>query len=192
MNSLIFTTVYAIGRQGIAKMNLTDESKDLTPLLETILKEVPAAQADSAAPLKMQVFNLGYDNFLGRLAIGRIYDGTIKMGQTVFVKELNGQTISGKVTKIYTFNGVARKEVQEAIAGDIAMIAGLPNIYIGETVCQTAEQEAMPAIKIDEPTIRSILLLMTPLLQDVKANLLQEDKSEKDWRKNLKSMLVSK
>ena len=150
---LNFPTVFAIGRQGIAKLQLTDESKDLSPLLETILKHVPAAKTDITAPLKMQVFNLGYDNFLGRLAVGRIYDGVIKMGQNVFVKKVNGETHTGKITKIFTYEGVERKEVQEAQAGDIAMIAGIPSIYIGETICQNEDQEPLPAIKIDEPTI---------------------------------------
>ncbi len=150
---LNFTTVYAIGRQGIAKMNVTDESKDLTPLLDTILKEVPPAPANTESPLQMQVFNLGYDNFLGRLAVGRMYSGKIKMGQQVFVKEPDGKTIPGKITKLFTFEGTTRKEVQEAIAGDIVMIAGLPTIYIGETITQTEDQAPLPAIKIDEPTI---------------------------------------
>jgi GTP-binding protein len=150
---LDFITLYAIGRQGIAKKNLTDESKDLTPLLDTILEKVPPAKVDTSAPLRMQVFNLGYDNFLGRLAIGRIYDGKIKMGQTVFEKNADGTTKSGKITKIFTYKGVTREEVQEASAGDIAMIAGLPEIFIGDTICENADQEALPAIHIDEPTI---------------------------------------
>ncbi len=152
-DQLDFTTVYAIGRQGIAKRNLADESKDLTPLLDIILEKVPPAKADVSAPLRMQVFNLGYDNFLGRLAIGRIYDGTIKMGQNVFDKNAQGEVHTGKITKMFTYEGVARKEVTEAIAGDIVMIAGLPDIYIGDTVSETADAEPLPAIKIDEPTI---------------------------------------
>ncbi len=150
---LDFTTVYAIGRQGIAKMNLNDESKDLTPLLDTILKLVPPAQSNTSVPLRMQAFNLGYDNFLGRLAIGRIYEGIIKDGQQVFVKKPDAPTKPGKITKLYTFEGNSRKEVQEAVAGDIVMIAGLPEIYIGETICGTPDQEPLPSIKIDEPTI---------------------------------------
>ncbi len=150
---LDFTTVYAIGREGIAKTKLTDESKDLTPLLDTILKEVPAAKADDGAPLKMQTFNLGYDNFLGRLAIGRIYDGKLKTGMNVFVKKINGETKPGKITKLFTFEGTDRKEVPEAMAGDIVMIAGLPEIYIGETICADMNTEALPSIRIDEPTI---------------------------------------
>jgi GTP-binding protein len=150
---LEFTTVYAIGRAGIAKKHLDDESKDLTPLLETILEKVPAAKADVDAPLRFQPFNLAYDNFLGRLAIGRIYEGTINQGETLFVKKLNGEIASGKVTKLFTFEGTNRKDSTEAFAGDIVMVAGFPGIDIGETVCKLENQEALPAIKIDEPTI---------------------------------------
>ncbi len=150
---LDFTTVYAIGREGIAKKNLTDDSKDLTPLLDIILEKVPAAPHDIETPLTAQPFNLGYDNFLGRLAVARIYTGTISDGQTVFLKKPNGETESGRVTKLYTFDGIAKKETKTAEAGDIIMLAGFPTIFIGETVCATADQDPLPSIKIDEPTI---------------------------------------
>jgi GTP-binding protein len=150
---LDFPTIYAIGREGVAKKNLTDESKDLTPLLDLILEKVPAAKADISAPLRLQVFNLGYDNFLGRLAIGRMYDGKISLGESVFAKTIDGKVHTGKITKIFTFEGLTRKEVPEATAGDIIMIAGIPEIYIGDTVCENQDQEALPAIKVDEPTI---------------------------------------
>ncbi len=150
---LNFTTVYAIGREGVAKMNLADESKDLTPLLDTILKHVPIANKDEDKPLRMQTFNLAYDNYLGRLAVCRIYEGKIKMGQTVFAKLPDGKMHSGKVTKLYLFEGVARKEVLEATSGEIVIMAGLPDIYIGETIMENETQEALTAISIDEPTI---------------------------------------
>ena len=150
---LDFKTVYAIGRQGIAKMNLADESKDLTPLLDTILREVPPANRDTAAPLRAQIFNLGYDNFLGRLGIARIYEGKIKMGSTVVVRKPNGETRTGKIVKLFSFEGTQRKELDIAEAGDVVTIAGLPDIYIGETVCDKPDQEPIAAISIDEPTI---------------------------------------
>lgn len=150
---LDFTTVYAIGRQGIAKMSLDDEGKDLTPLLDTILAYVEPAKNDTESLLRAQPFNLGYDNFLGRLGVCRIYEGKLKMGETLLVKKLNGETKSGRVTKMYTFQGLVRKEVIEAEAGDIVMIAGFPDIEIGETICKSSEQESLPAISIDEPTI---------------------------------------
>jgi GTP-binding protein len=150
---LDFLTVYAIGKQGIAKMKMEDESSDLTPLLDLILREVPLAPADTAAPLRVQPFNLAYDNFLGRLAIGRIYEGVIKSGDNVVVKKPDGESYAGKITKLSTFRGLTRQEVKEAYAGDIVMIAGLPDIYIGDTICISQDQEALPAILVDEPTI---------------------------------------
>jgi GTP-binding protein len=150
---LDFTTIYSIGRQGIAKRKLEDVSTDLTPLLDTILELVPAAKSDISVPLRMQPFNLGYDNFLGRLAIGRIYEGKIKFGQNIFIKTPTGQTRTGKVAKLYTFKGLDREEVQEAGAGDIVMVAGLPDIFIGETICENEETVPLHAINVDEPTI---------------------------------------
>jgi GTP-binding protein len=148
-----FAVIYAIAKYGIAKYNLADESADLTPLLDTILAKVPPAQAATEEPFLFQPFNLAYDNFLGRLGIGRVYAGTVKTAGKVFVKKISGEIIPGTISKIYTFEGVTRKEVPEALAGDIVMIAGLPDIYIGDTVCAGAGQELLPAIKIDEPTI---------------------------------------
>jgi len=152
-----FPTVYSIGREGIAKKNLTDQSKDLTPLLDVILEHVPPASAEATAgkpaELQAQPFNLAYDNFLGRLAIARIYEGTLKDGQKVFVKKSNGETYSGKITRLYTFEGIKRKEVSEVVAGDICMLAGLPQIYIGDTITGSEDTPALPTISVDEPTI---------------------------------------
>jgi GTP-binding protein len=150
---LNFATVYAIAKEGIAKLELIDESKDLTPLLETILTKVPAAKADTSLPFAFQPFNLAYDNYLGRMGIGRVYQGSIKTGDKVFVKKITGEIIPGAITKLFTFEGLTRKEVPEVTAGDIVMLAGLPDIYIGDTICANKEQELLPAIKIDEPTI---------------------------------------
>ncbi len=158
---LDFTTIYAIAREGIAKMNLDDNSKDLTPLLDLILEKVRIASTEDAEnkPLKIQPFNLAYDNFLGRLAIGRIYEGAIQDNAKVLIKNVDGTERSGKLTKLFTFEGLARKEVKEAKAGDIVLIAGLPDIFIGETICTTSDQEVLPAINIDEPTISLNLLV---------------------------------
>jgi GTP-binding protein len=154
-SQLDFPTIYAIGRQGIAKKNLTDDSKDLTPLLDMIIEHVPPANAKKNAgdTLTAQVFNLGYDNFLGRLAVCRIYSGTIRDGQNVWVKDVNGKAFTGKVTKLFTFDGKKRVEVKEAESGDIITVAGMPDIYIGETITDNEATVALPAINVDEPTI---------------------------------------
>jgi GTP-binding protein len=149
-----FPVVYSIGREGVAKLKLEDQSRDLTPLLETILKHVPPASAGKAdLPLRAQPFNLAYDNYLGRLAIARVYEGTLRMGDAVFVKQPSGETRSGKITKMFTFKGLQKIDAEEAPAGDIVMIAGLPDIFIGETITTDESAEPLPAIAIDEPTI---------------------------------------
>ncbi|MFA6274289.1 MAG: GTP-binding protein, partial [Candidatus Paceibacterota bacterium] len=147
-----FETIYAIGREGIAKKNLTDESKDLSPLLDLILEKVPLASVNEEGKMSGQVFNLGYDNFLGRMAVARIYSGKIISGSQIFIKGDNG-TRTGKITKLFTFEGISRKEVSEATSGDIVLLAGIPDIYIGETLCEDETVEMMPHIAIDEPTI---------------------------------------
>ncbi len=148
---LNFKTLYSITKQGIAKKTIDDNSKDLTPLLDTILSEVkPASEIEkSSHPVLAQAFNLAYDNFLGRLAICRIYEGKIKTGMLVGYKN----QIKEKITKLFTFEGLQKKEIQEAETGDIVMIAGLKDITIGDTIYENEDQEKLPAISIDEPTI---------------------------------------
>lgn len=148
-----FPVIYAIGRAGIAKRKLTDESKDLTPLLETILEHVPSSSGQENSPLRLQPFNLGYDNFLGRLAISRVHEGEVMPNQKVYIKKPNGETRAGKLTKIFSFKGLQRIETEKAGAGDIVMIAGLPDIDIGETVTTDENAKPLPAIAVDEPTI---------------------------------------
>ncbi len=150
---LDFTTVYAIGRDGVAMTNPDDERKDLTPLFETILEKVPVAANDTTKTFRMQAFNLAYDNFLGRLAVGRVYEGVVKAGDTVYVKSEGAETRTAKITKLFTFHGFTREEAAEAQAGDIVMLAGIPDIFIGETISTVKEMELLPAITIDEPTI---------------------------------------
>ena len=166
-----FESIYAVGREGKAFRNLGDVSESLSPLLDLILEKVPPAsqcQGESLTSLsrtpldtqKMsaQVFNLGYDNFLGRMAVARIYSGTISSGSQIFVKGLpaaageNG-TRKGRITKLFTFEGINRKEVEEVSCGDIVLLAGIPDIYIGETLCEDESIEPLPAIAIDEPTL---------------------------------------
>ena len=150
---LNFPVIYAVGRKGVAMLDPKDEQKDLTPLLDLILEKVPPAKNDATKPLEAQIFNLAYDNFLGRLAIVRIYNGKVKDGQTIFLKMPNGETRSARITKLYTFKGIMKDGVEEATAGDIAMIAGISDAFIGETICENPEQNPLPAINIDEPTI---------------------------------------
>lgn len=151
-DQLNFTTIYAIGRDGVAMKEVNDERKDLTPLLETILAQVPRADANIDGEFKAQVFNLAYDKFLGRLAICRVYSGKMSDGSELYTLA-EGKKEKSRITKLFSFEGVQRKEVAEIVSGDIVMVAGFPNIFIGDTLATNDSTEIMPAIHIDEPTI---------------------------------------
>lgn len=151
-DQLDFKTIYSIGREGKAFKNIGDDSKDLSPLLDLILEQVPTASKDTDGKMSAQVFNLAYDNFLGRMAIARIYSGKIKSAGQVVVKGEDGSR-NGKLTKLFSFEGLSRKDVAEAHSGDIVMFAGIPDIFIGETICEDESVEALPHIKVDEPTL---------------------------------------
>lgn len=151
---LNFHTVYAISRDGIAKNNLTDVSTNLEPLLDMVLQYVPAVSVDTISEqLQAQVFNLAYDNFLGRMAIARIYAGSITDGTALFIQGENEKIRTNRITKLFTFNGIVRESVKTAVAGDIVMIAGIPDVYIGETISDKETFDILPSIAIDEPTI---------------------------------------
>ncbi len=150
---LDFQTVYTNGKAGIAKKELDQNSKDMTPLLDAILEHVAPAPAATNKPLRMQSFNLDYDNYLGRLAIARIYEGTVKEKDTLFIKRVDGTVQQGTVTKLFTFEGLARKEVKSAEAGDIVVVAGFPEVYIGDTMTTDEAADLLPHIAVDEPTI---------------------------------------
>ncbi len=151
---LQFPVIYTVSRLGQAKINLEDKATDLNPLLDLILKHVPAVPKESMSKLfAAQPFNLAYDNFLGRLAICRVYSGRTKVAQEIRVLNSLSYSRPGKITKLFTFHGIERKEVAEVSAGDIVMIAGISDIDIGETICENESQSPLPAISIDEPTI---------------------------------------
>lgn len=149
-----FAHVYTIARDGVAKKELTDESSDLQPLFQTILEKVQPRENDATKPFRMQVANLAYDSFMGRQGIGRISDGVVKTGANVFIIGNDGVKRKGKISKIVTSMGLNKVEVQEGIAGDIVSIAGIPDIYVGETITTDEATEALPPITIDPPTLK--------------------------------------
>lgn len=150
---LDFAVVYAIAREGVAKLSLSDTATDLSPLLNTILERVKPAGNETEKPLRAQPFNLGYDSFVGRLAIARVYEGKLSINDTVMLRNIGGKTSTGRIVKLFTFRGMERAEAEMVEAGDIVMIAGLPDVEIGDTITTEANAELLPAIAIDEPTI---------------------------------------
>ena len=145
--------VYTIARDGIAKTDLSDTSDNIYPLFDTILAKVDEAPNDTTKPFKMQIASLAYDNYVGRMGIGRVYEGKVKVGETVTIIGNDGARRTGKISKVYTSMGLTKIEVPEGEAGDIITIAGIPDIYVGETIVADPNAEPMPAITIDEPTL---------------------------------------
>ncbi len=152
---LDFKIVYTVGRGGRAGLKPEELSDNLNPLLDVILENVVPTSDPSmvSLPLLAQPFNLAYDNFLGRCAVCRIYQGTIRAGETVYTLKNGGGSSSGRISKLFTFSGLRRQEVTSALAGDIVLLAGLPLIDIGETIANNPSASPLPAISIDEPTI---------------------------------------
>jgi len=158
---LDFPYIYTIAREGIAINNLTDEKKDITPLLDFILKHVKPAEGDTTKPFRMQPASLNYDNFLGRMAIGRVYEGKISDGKNVWVIGHDGQKRQAKISKVFSYKGLNRLDVPEIEAGDIVTIAGIPDIAVGETITTDENAEALPAIKIDPPALEIDFMVNT-------------------------------
>lgn len=149
-----FTTLYASGLGGFAKASLEDDSQDMQPLFEAILHHVPPPAGDIDKPLQLQVTTLDYSEYLGRIVIGRIHNGTIKAGQQVALIKDTGDIVKGKITKLLGFEGLKRVELAESSAGNIVAVAGFADANIGETITSAENPQALPLIKVDEPTLQ--------------------------------------
>ncbi|MBP2649720.1 MAG: typA [Firmicutes bacterium] len=157
---LDFPTVYATARDGIAKLSMDDDSKDLTPLFDLLIKTIPAPKGDIDGSLQIMVTTLDSDEYVGRIAIGRVIRGRVSAGQQVAL--LNGETeTKGKIGKLFVYEGLKRAEVKDAALGDIVAITGLDSVNIGDTIADAESPEALPTIKIDEPTLAMVFSVNT-------------------------------
>ncbi len=150
---LDFPVIYASAKNGIAKMNLDDESDNITCIFDTIISHIDPPKCDIEGPMQLLVSNINYDDYLGRIAIGRVERGTIKAGQSVSICKENGKVEQGKLAKLFTYQGLKRVEAEEIKAGDIVAVSGIPNINIGETICDFEHPEKIDFVNIDEPTV---------------------------------------
>ena len=149
---LDFPVIYASAKNGIAKMNLSDDSDNITCIFDTIIDKIEPPTCDMDGTMQMLVSNIDYDDYLGRIAIGRIERGKIKNGMPVSICKQEKNT-QGKIAKLFTYMGLKRVEVDEVDAGDIVAISGIPDISIGDTICDLANPEKIPFVNIDEPTV---------------------------------------
>ncbi len=149
-----FTTLFASGLDGYAKEDLDAEGVDMEPLFSAILRHVPPPAGDPEKPLQLQVTTLDYSDYLGRIVIGRIHNGKIQVGQQAAMVKETGDIVKGKVSKLMGFDGLKRVELNEATAGNIVAVAGFADANIGETITSPENPQALPLIKVDEPTLQ--------------------------------------
>lgn len=148
-----FPVVYASGRDGYAFINNGDPKENLKPLFETIVNEVPCPKGDENGPLQVLISNIDYDDYVGRIGVGRVERGKVRIGQNAVLCTRDGETKNVKIGKLYTFEGLKRTETEEAGLGEIISISGITGLNIGETLCDPEHVEALPFVKIDEPTV---------------------------------------
>jgi GTP-binding protein len=151
-----FPVVYAVARDGVAKSNLSDNGVDLQPLFDEILKTIPGPAANPDGNLQTLVANIDYNDYVGRLSIGRIFSGSVKIGDQISICRLDGSIDKTKVSQLYAFEGLKQSPVESAQAGEIIALAGIENISIGETISSAENPEPLPTITVDEPTISMI------------------------------------
>ncbi len=155
-SQLDFPIVYTNARDGIAKLKTEDESANLKPLFDLIVNTVPQAEGDPDAPLQLLVMNIDYNDYVGRLAIGRIFSGTVRMADPIAVVQQGGRIVKTKVTSLYSFQGLKRIDTESATVGDIVALAGIEGVNIGDTITDPENPVPLPRIAVDEPTISMV------------------------------------
>jgi len=186
-DQLDFPVVYTNAREGVAHRQIGDSSKDLLPLFETIVKGIPAPSGDPQDVLQIQVMNLDYSDFLGRIAIGRVFNGTLQRGTEVGISKLNGKLESTRITKLYTFRGLERDEAESVAAGDLVAIAGVEGIQIGETITDLSAPAPLEPLLIDEPTLAMIFTVNSSPLSGKEGNYV----TSRDLRDRLQKELLT-
>ncbi len=156
---LDFPICYTVAKQGIAGLETNEMADNITPLFRVIMDKVPPAQSNISKPFKMQVTNLAYDNFLGRMAVGRVYEGLVKRNQEVTVLTQDGKIKTAKISEVLTTVGLQRIKVEQAVSGDIVTLAGISDIYVGDTISADKKTHPMPVIAIDEPTLKMTFMV---------------------------------
>jgi GTP-binding protein len=186
-DQLDFPIIYTNAREGVAHYQPEDSSKDLLPLFETIVKRIPAPPGDPGVTLQIQVMNLDYSEFLGRIAIGRVFNGTLRRGDEVGISKLDGKMQSTRITKLYTFRGLDRDEAETVSAGDIVAIAGVEGIQIGETITNLETPAPLEPLLIDEPTLAMIFTVNSGPLSGKEGSYL----TSRDLRDRLQRELLT-
>lgn len=187
---LDFPVVYAAARDGYAKLNLEDENKDMTPLFETILANVPKPQGSDENPLQLQVFTLDYDNYVGKIGIARIFNGNIAKNQNVMLIKADGTKTNGRISKLIGFLGLDKLDITEASSGDIVAIAGFDALDVGDSVVDPAHPVPLEALHIEEPTLSVIFSVNDGPLSGTEGKSVTSNKIEERLQSEMKTNIA--
>lgn len=186
-----FPVLYAIGREGIAQRTLEEKGKDLEPLFETIIEEIPGPAYDPAEPFQMLVCDLDYSDYVGRLAIGRVFNGSVKRNQDLVCMNEAGEAVPLRVTKLQLYDGVGIREVESISPGDISILAGIEEVRIGDTVCAKEAPKALKRIKVDEPTLSMIFTINSSPFSGKEGKFVQSKKiADRLHRETLQNVAI--
>jgi len=189
---LDFPVLYAAARDGYAKYNMEDENKDLEPLFETIINEVPAPKGSIDNPTQIQVFTLDYDNFVGKIGIARIFNGTIKKNQNILLAKSSGERINGRVSKLIGFLGLDRIDINEASSGDIVAIAGFEALDIGDSLVDPQNPMPLDPMHIEEPTLSVIFAVNDSPLAGTEGKYVTSNKLAERLESEMKTNIAMK
>ncbi len=191
-DQLEFPVIYAAARDGYAKYEMDDENKDLEPLFETIINEVPAPKGNIENPTQIQVFTLDYDNFVGKIGIARIFNGTIRKNQNILLVKSNGEQISGRVSKLIGFLGLERIDINEAGSGDIVAIAGFEALDIGDSLVDPTNPMPLDPMHIEEPTLSVIFSVNDSPLAGTEGKYVTSNKLQERLENEMKTNIAMK
>jgi GTP-binding protein len=186
-----FPILYAIGREGIAQNTAEEKGQDLTPLFQAILDEIPPPTYDPDEPFQMLVADLDYSDYLGRLAVGKVFHGTAWRNEDLVCLDGEGKTIPLRISKLQVYDGINLKEVESAQAGDIIILAGIEDVEIGDTICTREAPKALPRISVDEPTISMLFTSNTSPLSGTEGKYVQSGKiRERLYKESLRNVAI--
>ncbi len=189
---LEFPIVYASAKNGFAMHNLNDKSDNLKPLFEAIIENVPTPSGKSENPLQLQVFTLDYDNYVGKIGIARIFNGTIKKNQEVLLVKADGEQIKGRISKLIGFLGLERIDIESAESGDIIAIAGFETLDVGDTICDINNPAPLDPLHIEEPTLSVEFLVNTSPLAGLEGKFVTSNKIEERLSKEMQTNIAMK
>jgi GTP-binding protein len=186
-----FPVLYAVGKEGVAQKTADEKGQDLTPLFQAILAEIPPPQYDPEEPFQMLVADLDYSDYLGRLAVGKVFHGTVWRNEDLACLNREGKAIPLRTTKLQVYDGINLKEVETAPPGDIIILAGIEDVEIGDTICTREAPKALPRISVDEPTISMLFTSNTSPLSGKEGSLVQSSKiRERLYRESLRNVAI--